>query len=130
MTRANIQVRRIYDEPSAADGTRVLVDRIWPRGMSKARAHLDDWCQDIAPSTELRKWYQHDPDRFAEFGRRYRDELTDAEHAPALDHLHALAKHHTLTLLTATREADLSEAAVLAEVLRGRPASSARSAPQ
>lgn len=117
MSGERVRVRRIYDEPAAADGARVLVDRIWPRGMSKARAHLDDWCKQVAPSTELRKWYQHDPGRFAEFGRRYRDELGSGERAAALDGLRRLAESRTLTLLTATRDADLSEAAVLAEVL-------------
>jgi uncharacterized protein YeaO (DUF488 family) len=76
MTRENVQVRRIYDEPTPADGTRVLVDRIWPRGMTKTRAHLDQWCKEIAPSTELRKWYHHDPARFGEFIRRYHHELS------------------------------------------------------
>ena len=122
VTHAKIQVRRIYDEPSRADGTRVLVDRIWPRGVSKARADLDEWCKQIAPSTELRKWYHHDPARFAEFNRRYRGELASGERAAALKHLRALATQHTLTLLTATRDAQRSEAAVLADVLCGRTA--------
>lgn len=117
MSGERVRVRRIYDEPAAADGARVLVDRIWPRGMSKARAHLDDWCKQVAPSTELRKWYQHDPARFAEFDRRYRDELSSGERAAALDDLRRLAQTRPVTLLTATRDADLSEAAVLAEVL-------------
>lgn len=73
MTTQTVRVRRIYDEPTPADGTRVLVDRIWPRGMTRARAHLDQWCKEIAPSTELRKWYHHDPARFEEFTRRYRE---------------------------------------------------------
>src|SRR6516165_4655813 len=77
MAGGNVRVRRVYDEPEADDGTRVLVDRIWPRGMTKARAALGEWCKDVAPSTELRKWYGHDPDRFEEFTRRYRLELTD-----------------------------------------------------
>jgi uncharacterized protein YeaO (DUF488 family) len=64
---AHVQVRRVYDPPEANDGQRVLVDRLWPRGLSKERAHLDDWCKDIAPSNELRKWYGHDLDRYAEF---------------------------------------------------------------
>lgn len=119
MKKSDVQVRRIYDEPSSADGTRVLVDRIWPRGMSKDRAHLDEWCKQIAPSTELRKWYHHDPARFATFSRRYRRELASSTYAATLEHLRDLATHHTLTLLTATRDAQRSEAAVLADVLRG-----------
>ena len=76
---AHVQVRRVYDPPEANDGQRVLVDRLWPRGVSKERAHLDDWCKDIAPSNELRKWYGHDLDRYAEFARRDRAELGDPE---------------------------------------------------
>ena len=113
----NVKARRIYEPALPADGTRVLVDRIWPRGVSKARAHLDEWCKDIAPSTELRKWYSHDPALFEEFARRYRDELNESPRAAALAHLHDLAKKHALTLLTATKNADLSEAAVLADLV-------------
>jgi len=83
----NVRVRRIYDESTRQDGTRVLVDRIWPRGMSKDRARLDEWCKQITHSTELRTWYAHDPQRFAEFSRRYRTELAEPERAAALDHL-------------------------------------------
>ncbi len=114
----NVQVRRVYDDPADGDGTRVLVDRIWPRGMNKEKAALDEWCKYIAPSTELRKWYSHDPDRFAEFTRRYQDELTEPERAEALTHLRQLATDRTLTLLTASKAADISEATVLAELLR------------
>jgi uncharacterized protein YeaO (DUF488 family) len=110
-------VRRIYDEPSTQDGARVLVDRIWPRGMTKDRAHLDEWLKDVAPSTELRKWYDHDPDRFDEFERRYRVELAEEERAKAVQHLSDLAARRTLTLLTATRRPEISEAAVLARVI-------------
>jgi len=114
----NVQVRRVYDDPADGDGTRVLVDRIWPRGMAKEKAALDEWYKHIAPSTELRKWYSHDPDRFAEFTRRYQDELTEPERAEALTHLRQLATDRTLTLLTASKAADISEATVLAELLR------------
>jgi uncharacterized protein YeaO (DUF488 family) len=113
-----VQVRRIYDEPEPSDGTRVLVDRIWPRGVSKARAALDEWCKNVAPSDGLRKWYGHDPDRFEEFGRRYRRELEDPQRAEALAHLRGLAKDGQLTLLTATKRPEISEAAVLAAVLQ------------
>jgi uncharacterized protein YeaO (DUF488 family) len=113
-----VQVRRAYEEPDRGDGTRVLVDRIWPRGLTKAKAGLDEWCKQVAPSTQLRKWYHHDPDRFEEFGRRYRSELEDPERAEALAHLRDLAKHRTLTLLTATKQPEISEAEVLAGLLR------------
>ena len=112
-----VQVRRVYDDRLRDDGTRVLVDRIWPRGMTKERADLDEWCKQVAPSTALRTWYGHDPERFDEFARRYRQELTEPERAEALAHLRGLATDRTLTLLTATREADISEAAVLASLL-------------
>jgi len=117
MAGGNVRVRRVYAEPEADDGTRVLVDRIWPRGMTKARAALDEWCKDVAPSTELRKWYGHGPGRFEEFGRRYRLELEDPQRAGAVAHLRALARDGTVTLLTATKEPAISEAAVLASLL-------------
>jgi uncharacterized protein YeaO (DUF488 family) len=112
-----VQVRRVYDPPRADDGARVLVDRLWPRGLSKERAHLDDWCKQIAPSTDLREWYGHDPERYQEFARRYRSELDEPERAAALTRLRELAGHGTLTLLTATKRSDISEAAVLADLL-------------
>jgi uncharacterized protein YeaO (DUF488 family) len=116
--RAEVRVRRVYDEPAPDDGARVLVDRVWPRGLTKARARLDEWCKQVAPSTELRKWYGHDPERFEEFGRRYRSELDQPERAEALAQLRQLAQSRgTLTLLTATRQPEISEAAVLAEQL-------------
>jgi uncharacterized protein YeaO (DUF488 family) len=119
MTRDGVRVRRVYDAPESADGTRVLVDRLWPRGLAKAKAAIDEWCKDIAPSTELRKWYNHDPARFEEFSRRYRAELKEPEPAESLARLRALAKGKPLTLLTATKEPQISEAAVLADMVRG-----------
>lgn len=113
-----VEVRRAYDEPERGDGARVLVDRIWPRGLSKEKAGFDEWCKAVAPSTTLRKWYGHDPDRFDEFGRRYRDELEEPERAEALQHLRDLAKQRNLTLITASKRADISEATVLADLLR------------
>ncbi len=112
-----VQVRRVYDDPAPGDGTRVLVDRIWPRGMTREKASLDEWCKQIAPSTVLRKWYGHNPERFEEFVRRYREELTEPERAEALANLRGLAETGTLTLLTASKAADISEAAVLAGLL-------------
>lgn len=114
-----IRVRRVYEDPERGDGTRVLVDRIWPRGLTKAKAALDEWCKDVAPSAELRKWYSHDPDRFEDFGRRYQAELKDPQRAEALAHLRGLAKgRRRLTLLTATRQPEISEAAVLVDLLQ------------
>jgi uncharacterized protein YeaO (DUF488 family) len=118
MTRRSVLVRRVYEEPRPEDGTRVLVDRLWPRGLTKDKAALDEWCKNVAPSDELRKWYQHDPDRFEEFSRRYRRELKDPQHAEAVSHLRDLANDMSLTLLTATKRPEISEAAVLADVLR------------
>src|SRR3984957_2801207 len=115
---AEIRVGRIYDPPTPGDGARVLVDRLWPRGLTKAKAALDEWCKDVAPSAELRKWYSHDPDRFEEFGRRYQRELQDRSHAEGLAHLRELARDGQLTLLTATRQPEISEAAFLAELLQ------------
>jgi uncharacterized protein YeaO (DUF488 family) len=118
MVKQKVQVRRVYADPEPGDGTRVLVDRLWPRGLTKAKAALDDWCKDVAPSDDLRKWYGHEPDRFAEFSRRYQRELEDPARADALAHLRALSKGQQLTLLTATKEPDISEAEVLAGLLR------------
>jgi uncharacterized protein YeaO (DUF488 family) len=118
MAAGQVRVRRVYEEPERDDGARVLVDRIWPRGLTKAKAALDEWCKDVAPSGELRKWYSHDPGRFEDFGRRYQAELQDPSRAAALAHLRELAKGRQLTLLTATRQPEISEAAVLAKLLR------------
>ncbi|MFI0350856.1 DUF488 domain-containing protein [Actinomadura sp. 9N407] len=115
--KAQVRVGRVYDEPASADGLRVLVDRVWPRGLSKDKAHIDEWCKQVAPSTELRKWYAHDRERFAEFTRRYKSELREDERAEALAHLRDLARGKTVTLLTATKEADISQAAVLADMI-------------
>jgi uncharacterized protein YeaO (DUF488 family) len=116
-TKPDVRVRRVYDEANDDDGIRVLVDHIWPRGVSKAKAALAEWCKDVSPSTELRKWYGHDPAKFVEFTGRYRAELEDPDRAEALQHLHELAARHRLTLLTATKNPDISEAAVLCDLL-------------
>jgi uncharacterized protein YeaO (DUF488 family) len=116
----DVQLRRIYDDPAHDDGIRVLVDRRWPRGVSKARAELDEWCTAVAPSDRLRKWYGHDPARFEEFGDRYRRELDQPERTAALRHLRLMAAHQRLTLLTATRHLELSQAAILRDLLNGR----------
>ncbi|MFD1659221.1 DUF488 domain-containing protein [Streptomyces caeni] len=117
---AQVACRRVYEDTSPQDGTRVLVDRVWPRGMRKEDARLDEWLRDVAPSTELRRWYGHEPDRFAEFRRRYLAELRDPGHREAAAHLRDLAARARLTLLTATKDVEHSQAAVLAEWLTGR----------
>lgn len=118
-SQRDVRVRRAYDQAQDEDGTRVLVDRLWPRGIKKVDAHLDEWSKEVGPSTELRKWYGHDRAKFDEFSRRYAAELDDPERAEALAHLRELADGHRLTLLTATKDPDISEAAVLATLLRG-----------
>jgi uncharacterized protein YeaO (DUF488 family) len=118
MAEHEVRVRRVYDEPQARDGTRVLVDRIWPRGLARQKAALDEWCRTVAPSDELRRWYGHDPDRFEQFARRYRAELEQPQASAALAHLRELAAQRPLTLLTATRDPEISQAAVLAALLR------------
>ncbi|HTZ27130.1 MAG TPA: DUF488 domain-containing protein [Streptosporangiaceae bacterium] len=113
----DVRVRRVYEQPSPDDGARLLVDRLWPRGLSKANARLDEWVKDVAPSDELRRWYGHDPERFAEFRRRYESELREPGRAKALARLAEVASRGTATLLTATKDAEHSQAAVLAVLL-------------
>lgn len=117
-SKHDVKVRRVYDPPLRGDGARVLVDRLWPRGLSKEKAALDEWCKEVAPSAALRTWYGHDPERFEEFGRRYRAELNDPARAEALERLRELAQQGALTLLTAATRADISEAVVLADLVR------------
>lgn len=117
-TKHSIKFGRVYEARTRGDGNRVLVDRIWPRGVSKAAADLDEWCAQADPSTALQTWYGRDPELFDEFARRYRAELEQGEAAEALAHLRTLAKHRNLTLLTASKAVDISQAAVLAELVR------------
>ena len=113
-----VRVRRVYDDPAPDDGARVLVDRVWPRGLTRAAVHLDEWMKDIAPSTQLRRWYGHQPERFTEFRRRYLIELHEAQPAAAVDRLRDLIRTGPVTLLTATRDVEHSQAAVLRDLLR------------
>ena len=113
---AAISIKRVYEPVSAKDGLRILVDRLWPRGLSKASLDYDAWVRDLAPSNALRKWYGHEPARFAEFRRRYRAEL--AGHRDELAALRAKLKGRRSTLLTSTREVDLSYATVLRQLLK------------
>jgi uncharacterized protein YeaO (DUF488 family) len=114
-----VEIARVYDD--TPEGLyEVLVDRLWPRGLSKSAAHFDLWVKDVAPSTELRKWYGHVPERFAEFARRYRRELAEGPAGDALEQLSDLARTHHVALVTATRDIDRSAAAVLKDVLAER----------
>jgi uncharacterized protein YeaO (DUF488 family) len=107
-------VARVYDDPSSDDGERVLVDRLWPRGFRKADPRVGIWLKDVAPSKELRVWYDHRPERFDQFAARYREELADSQ---AFDELRKLTKRGVVTLVTATRHVEGSHAAVLATLL-------------
>jgi uncharacterized protein YeaO (DUF488 family) len=110
-----IAIKRAYDPPVAGDGVRVLVDRLWPRGLRKDAAHLDQWRKDLSPSTELRQFYGHRPERFTEFSTRYLAELRNKEAAAAIAELIDLNQRRSITLLTASRDLAHSEAAVLAK---------------
>ena len=112
---------RVYDPPGVDDGWRVLVDRLWPRGLRKQDAQPDEWCKEVAPSTELRRWYGHQPDRFEEFARRYERELDQPDRSATVSRLRELARRQQVTLLTATKDVAISGALVLAEVLRRQP---------
>ncbi|WP_341729547.1 DUF488 family protein [Brooklawnia sp.] len=109
-------LKRIYDEVEDDDGYRVLVDRLWPRGISKEHAALGEWCTDVAPSTELRTWYGHRPERFEEFAERYRIELQTSGQAAKF--AKRMADKPTVTLLVGAKQPELSQGAVLQELLR------------
>jgi uncharacterized protein YeaO (DUF488 family) len=117
MAKSRVSVRRIYELDPDEQGIRVLVDRLWPRGVAKADAPIDEWCKEVAPSNDLRRWYGHDPAKFDEFSSRYRTELEEPGRAEALGHLKKLAGDG-LVLVTATKKPEISQAAVLAELLR------------
>ena len=110
-----VALKRAYEAPSDADGTRVLVDRLWPRGVTKAKARIDVWLKDVAPSTQLRKWFGHDPGKWTEFQRRYRAELKGSE---ALAELRKLAREGRVTLVYGAKDEEHNDAVVLAKLLR------------
>ena len=115
-----VQIKRVYEPASSNDGERVLIDRLWPRGVSRQNAKLDQWVKELAPSTELRHWFGHDPRRFEEFRRRYIEELRDER--PRLAALRRRARDGTLTLVYSARDTEHNDAVVLAEILsRGLP---------
>jgi uncharacterized protein YeaO (DUF488 family) len=131
-----IAIKRAYEPPARGDGVRILVDRLWPRGLRKDAAHFDQWRKDLSPSTELRQFYGHRPERFAEFKTRYRAELRHKEAAGAVSELVDLTRRRAITLLTASHDLSHSEAAVLAAHVRALvkrrarpPTTSARRSP-
>jgi uncharacterized protein YeaO (DUF488 family) len=111
-----VKVGRVYDQPAGKD-KRILVDRLWPRGIRKDDPRIGEWLPKVAPSNELRRWYGHAPDKFDEFRKRYEQELAEGEAAEAFAELKKLARSGDLTLVTATREIEISQAAVLADLL-------------
>ena len=112
-----VALKRAYEEPAESDGTRILVERLWPRGISKERAHIDLWLKDVAPSAELRTWFHHDPQKFPEFRRRYKAELKSEAAQEVLTKLREIAKQGQLTLVFAARDAEHSNAVVLKDLL-------------
>ena len=114
----HIAIKRVYDEAEPTDGTRILVDRLWPRGLSKERAHIDTWLKELAPSNELRKWFGHEPEKFAEFRRRYEAELRSAEAQAALKQMEDRAKQGPVTLVFAAHDAEHNNAVVLRDQLQ------------
>jgi uncharacterized protein YeaO (DUF488 family) len=112
-----VYLKRVYEEPEERDGRRVLVERLWPRGISRERARIDLWLKEVAPSDALRRWFAHDPERFAEFCRRYRDELERGSGAAALEELRALARQGPLTLIYSARDSEHNNAVVLRALL-------------
>jgi uncharacterized protein YeaO (DUF488 family) len=115
-SQMDVRLKRAYDPATPADGYRVLIDRLWPRGVSRERANLDAWEQELAPSTRLREWFGHEPGRFDEFRRRYIDELRSQR--PALTALRRRARNGTVTLVYAASDEEHNDAVVVAEVLR------------
>ena len=114
-----VKIKRVYDDPDPADGTRILVDRLWPRGLSKEKAALDDWMKDLAPTSALRTWFGHRPERWTEFQERYRAEL---RHNPAVAALRQRIAAGTVTLLYGARDREHNQATVLADFLKEKPA--------
>jgi len=113
-----VRIKRIYEDPDPGDGTRVLVDRLWPRGVSKEEAQLDDWMQEVAPSDELREWFNHDPDRWDEFSEQYRDELDNRPEQ--IGRLIEYVRSGTLTVLYAAADEEHNNAVILADYLDDR----------
>jgi uncharacterized protein YeaO (DUF488 family) len=113
-----IAIKRAYDAPGAKDGHRILVDRVWPRGLTKEELHLDGWYRELAPSTQLRKWFGHDPERWTEFQKRYAGELRRADVREQLDELAKLSKRGKVTLVYGARDEEHNQAVVLRDYLK------------
>lgn len=115
----HVRLKRAYDAPDPNDGRRILVDRLWPRGVAKSDAAIDEWAKEIAPSTELRKWFDHDPERWDEFRERYAKEIHG--HAELLAHLRELARDGPVTLVYSARDQIHNDAVLLRQMILGRP---------
>ena len=120
MTSLAVRLQRAYDEPTADDGYRVLVDRVWPRGRTKEHLRLDEWARDLGPSTQLRKWFGHDPARWTEFQVRYHAELADPGRSRTLDELAERARQARVTLVFGAHDAEHNQARVIADELERR----------
>jgi uncharacterized protein YeaO (DUF488 family) len=120
ISAGNVKLKRVYEPHTAEDGTRILVERLWPRGIKKADAAIDQWAKDISPSTELRKWFGHDPARWQEFRRRYAEEV--GQHSDHLNKLRAMAQQGPITLVFSAHDERHNNAVVLRELLLGREA--------
>ncbi len=118
IAQKNIKLKRAYEPPAVGDGTRILIDRLWPRGVRKANAAIDVWMKEIAPSIELRKWFGHDPERWPEFRHRYRTEIQ--QHSEQFDRLRTLAQHGRITLVFSAHDEAHNDAVVLKDLLLGR----------
>lgn len=116
MASESLSLKRAYEPPAESDGTRILVDRLWPRGLDKQHAAIDEWLKDVAPSPELRKWFGHDPARWPEFRRRYLAELADNE---ATARLRKLVREHRVTLVYGARDTEHNQAVILRDFLTG-----------
>lgn len=117
MDMRSLAIKRVYEQPLETDGIRILVDRLWPRGISKVRAHLDEWLKDIAPSTKLREWFSHEPDKFGEFSKLYREEL---EGNPEIARIRDMLKTDNVTLIYAAKDPHVNHAIVLRDVIAGK----------
>lgn len=120
MTMSNVRIQRAYDEPGPADGRRVLVDRVWPRGVTKEHLRLDAWERDLGPTTALRRWFGHDPERWPEFRARYLLELARPDQARVLDDLAAAARQRPVTLVYGARDREHNQAQVIADEIERR----------
>ncbi len=112
-----LKIKRAYDKPESADGKRILIDRLWPRGVSKADARIDEWVKDLGPSTELRKWFGHDPEKWEEFRKRYIKELSAPDKSMLLGKIAQTAEHGSITLIYSAKDTEHSDVKVLEELI-------------